>query len=252
MIFIYILHCKPDHYYIGKSTDPLNRFMQHKNVNGGAWTRLHEPMRILRQVPMSSGLHEDQLTEEWMMSKGIDKVRGGMYCQIVLPPHIIDMLRTKLLHAQDACLKCGALDHYVGQCNSYEDGCNASAVTKTKRAPRANTFVYYDIASKTAVVVSRPAPTCYKKRRRNACGRCGRGGHHATGCYARSTVDGDALSSDDECSSEEERPPKRRRNACGRCGRGGHHATNCYARSTVDGDALSSDDECSSEEGDFH
>jgi predicted GIY-YIG superfamily endonuclease len=209
MIFIYILHCKPDHYYIGKSTDPLNRFMQHINGNGGAWTRLHEPMRILRQVPMSSDLHEDQLTEEWMMSKGIDKVRGGMYCQIVLPPHIIDMLRTKLRHAQDACLNCGALDHYVGQCNSYEDGCNASAVTKTNRAPRANTFVHYEceyscgFESADYHVVVRHEHTCYKKRRRNACGRCGRGGHHATNCYARTTPEGDVLSSDDECSSEE-------------------------------------------------
>jgi predicted GIY-YIG superfamily endonuclease len=89
---------------------------------------------------------------------------------------------------------------------------------------------------------------------KNLCTTCGRSGHFSKDCYARTTVDGDELVSDDsgeedseEDESEEERPP---RNGgfqgyvsksyssnlkggggvrCYSCGALGHYANSCYS-----------------------
>ena len=85
---IYILQLQHGCFYVGKSDNPYKRLTQHKNGRGSAWTRLHKPIRMVKKRKMTSTLQEDQITEEWMKKKGIDKVRGGMYCQIDLPEHI--------------------------------------------------------------------------------------------------------------------------------------------------------------------
>jgi len=61
---------------------------------------------------------------------------------------------------------------------------------------------------------------------KNACNRCGRNGHFASNCYARTDVDGDDIdsSSDDD--------------ACYRCGRDGHYASDCYARTDINGSRI--------------
>lgn len=61
------------------------------------------------------------------------------------------------------------------------------------------------------------------------CLRCGRRGHFATRCYARTHVDGRAIK-ESESESEDE--------GCYRCGRDGHYVADCYARTHADGRRL--------------
>ena len=184
--FIYILQLQHGCFYVGKSDNPDKRLTQHKNGGGSAWTRLHKPIRMVKKRKMTSTLQEDQITEEWMKKKGIDKVRGGMYCQIELPDNVVETLATKLLHAKNACLRCGSSKHFVKQCTANEEWeCEKCSFIGT----------YKQVTKHD----------CRRKRRRKSCARCGRDSHTESSCYAKTTVDGDSLdSSEDESDDESE------------------------------------------------
>lgn len=180
--YLYILQLQHGCFYVGKSDNPTKRFTQHKNGRGSAWTRLHKPIRMVKKMKMTSTLQEDQITEEWMKKKGIDKVRGGMYCQIELPGHVEETLTTKLLHASNACLRCGSSEHFVRQCTAIEKWeCEKCSFTGSYQQ------------------VERHEKQC----RRKSCARCGRDSHTESSCYAKTTVDGASLDSSEEDSEED-------------------------------------------------
>ena len=178
--YLYILQLQHGCFYVGKSDNPTKRFTQHKNGRGSAWTRLHKPIRMVKKMKMTSTLQEDQITEEWMKKKGIEKVRGGMYCQIDLPKHVEETLTTKLLHASNACLRCGSSEHFVRQCTIKEWKCEKCSFTGSYQQ------------------VTKHEKQCRRKRRRKSCARCGRDSHAESSCYAKTTVDGDSLDSSEE------------------------------------------------------
>lgn len=76
---------------------------------------------------------------------------------------------------------------------------------------------------------------------KNKCTTCGRSGHFAKGCYAKTDIYGDEIyesDSEDESSDEEYEihSTYRKQNVvCFRCGREGHYATTCYASRHVKG-----------------
>ena len=154
--YLYILQLQHGCFYVGKSDNPTKRFTQHKNGRGSAWTRLHKPIRMVKKMKMTSTLQEDQITEEWMKKKGIEKVRGGMYCQIELPDHVKETLATKLLHAKNACLRCGSSKHFARQCTAKEWECDKCSFTGSYQQ------------------VTKHEKQCRRKRRRKSCARCGR------------------------------------------------------------------------------
>jgi predicted GIY-YIG superfamily endonuclease len=96
------------------------------------------------------------------------------------------------------------------------------------------------------------------------CTTCGRSGHWAKDCYAKSDVTGKEIGGESE--SEEEiiicgdcdkeftseyafnkhtckKPTNSKKGTCYRCGRPGHFSPDCYARTHKDGYDLDSDDE---------
>ena len=125
MEYLYILRCQHGCYYIGKTADPTARLESHRKGKGAAWTRFHPPIGYELLLPLDSPLQEDAMTEEWMLKKGIDKVRGGMYCQINLPTDTLSLLKKKMNHAAGLCLKCGDPGHLVAFCRKKQlsSGC---------------------------------------------------------------------------------------------------------------------------------
>ena len=72
-------------YYIGKTKNFNSRMGQHETGNGAAFTRLNGPPKLstsLMQVQTGSAGEETKKTLEYMISHGINSVRGAEYCQI--------------------------------------------------------------------------------------------------------------------------------------------------------------------------
>ena len=68
----------------------------------------------------------------------------------------------------------------------------------------------------------------------NNCFRCGRFGHIASNCYAKTTADGKYYIDDDD-NGDDYFEDEAATNICFRCGRSGHIASECYAKTTADG-----------------
>lgn len=85
MYFVYILLCKGGSLYTGIARDPQKRFREHRNGNGGAYTRSHKPIRIVyteRKRTKSAALKREAEIKRWNRQKKIKTLRLSS-----LPPH---------------------------------------------------------------------------------------------------------------------------------------------------------------------
>ena len=59
---------------------------------------------------------EDKYVKKYMLKYGIDNVRGGAYCQIMMSDEHYDFLKRELWHSQDQCILCGRTGHFANRC----------------------------------------------------------------------------------------------------------------------------------------
>lgn len=84
---LYALRLQNNCWYIGMSYDVDRRFTKHLRGKGAKWTKLNHPIEIheTRDTNLYSqdevARLEDDLTLEYALLYGSDKVRGGGYCQ---------------------------------------------------------------------------------------------------------------------------------------------------------------------------
>jgi|LakMenE01Jun11ns_1017448.scaffolds.fasta_scaffold9934240_2 predicted GIY-YIG superfamily endonuclease len=115
---IYVLALENNKYYVGKTCNLARRLDEHNNGNGAAWTKLYKPMKCLVTHVSSSRFDESAVTKEWMLTKGIDNVRGGAYSQVHLSKTTQSCLLQELWDAEDKCRKCGSSSHFAALCNA--------------------------------------------------------------------------------------------------------------------------------------
>ena len=195
MIHIYVLKLHNNKYYIGKTTNPNFRLENHFKSQGSEWTKQYKPTEVV-ELFKGDDFDEDKYTLKYMSKYGIQNVRGGSWCQIKLSQNDEERALKSIDGATDKCFKCGQKGHFISNCpyseSSEEVWCceYCGKEFDTEKGCLFHEKRY--CKQRTVHKVNKPA--------KNDCYRCGRQGHYATTCYAKTDINGYELhdeSSDD-------------------------------------------------------
>jgi len=200
MSSIYVLRLEHGRYYVGKSNNVTNRYKQHLNGSGCAWTRKYKPVSLEKTINNISPFEEDKITKEYMSKYGINKVRGGSYVQIELSEFHMNVLKMEIWAAKDLCTQCGRSGHFISDCYAKTD---TSGNIIENEEEEEWCCEYCDRTFTTAFGCVVHEKSCKekntynnKKSKEGTCYRCGRPGHYSPDCYARTHCNGYTFDSD--------------------------------------------------------
>lgn len=117
---IYTLQLENNKYYVGKSKNISNRILQHFSDQGSSWTKSYKPIKVISQIPSTDAFDEEKYTLLAMDRYGIDNVRGGSYCRLILSKHEIEKAQQIIYSICDKCYRCGEQKHTASECDDIK------------------------------------------------------------------------------------------------------------------------------------
>jgi hypothetical protein len=221
MVYIYVLKLENDKYYVGKTTNPTFRIETHFNENGSAWTRKYKPVKLEALIPDCDDYDEDKYTKKYMDKYGVENVRGGSFVSVELDENTFNYLTQMSNGTNDKCFKCGVKGHFAKNCNKnreYEyievwccEYCNKEFNSNKQCNLHENTCSKNNTKCNCRAAYFSPhrKNKCFLKKTNKheddeddddeddddddedyCCFKCGRTGHYASNCYAKTDVNG--------------------------------------------------------------
>ena len=202
---IYILKLINSKYYVGKTHNIENRYEQHINGSGSAWTKKYKPLAIIKKIKSTSQFDEDKYVKEYMSKYGIENVRGGTYTSIELDYVSLLQLQKELWHSKNLCTRCGRNSHFVKDCyakcdvngikiddedtssdtkSEYKDVWCCSYCDKEFKTEKGAKF-HENIYCKKKInnYGNQGYKTSNQGYKNKPCGICGKKGHREVNCY---------------------------------------------------------------------
>jgi len=116
MNYLYVLQLEKNKFYIGKTENVNKRVADHVLGLGSEWTRRYRVFNLINYFPLNDPFDEDKYVKKYMNMYGIDNVRGGTYCNIILSKEQKNFLKNELKTVNNLCYRCGSHEHFVRDC----------------------------------------------------------------------------------------------------------------------------------------
>jgi len=202
MSILYVLKLENNKYYVGKTDDINRRYTEHKNGKGSEWTKIYKPIKILETREVKTEHDENNVTKDLIKKYGVDNVRGGAYSQVTLSSNTLEFLERESRGNMDSCFKCGKQGHFAKNCLGEESESESEEETIWVTNCCSKEFKNLTRAISHERRCTEKIANIFKPRTGN-CYRCGRNGHWATSCYAKTDITGNDIYDDnDEYNSE--------------------------------------------------
>ncbi len=78
-VFVYILRCADDSFYVGHTSDVEARVQVHNAGRGAVWTACRRPVELVHSEPFPSELHaitRERQLKKWTQAKKLALIKG--------------------------------------------------------------------------------------------------------------------------------------------------------------------------------